>query len=93
MQLEMIVEKKEGGYDLLNQISLFAKAFLKTFPQWSKSPIVSSVLFPLLSGLPAIFQVFLGLATSVPHLGHLAIRLPIPKLQMNYHKTFSISSY
>ena len=87
------VQKKVGDSDFLNQIFFFAKTFLKDFPQWSKSPIVSSVLFPFLSGLPAIFQVFLGVATSVPHLGHLAIRLPLHKLQMNYHKTFSISSF
>jgi hypothetical protein len=29
---------------------------------------------PCLSGLPAIFQVFFGLATSVAHFGHLAIQ-------------------
>lgn len=39
----------------------------------SKSSMVSSVLFPVLSGRPAIFQDFLGLATSTPHLGHLAM--------------------
>ena len=83
--------KKIGGSDSSNQIFLFAKTALKVFPQWSKSPIVSSVLLPLLSGLPAIFQDFLGVATSVPHLGHLAIRLPIHKLQM-IDKTFSISN-
>ena len=70
-------DKKIGGSDCFNQIFLFAKTALKVFPQWSKSPIVSSVLFPLLSGLPAIFQVFLGVATSIPHLGHLAIKLPV----------------
>ena len=75
-----------------NQIFLFAKTALKVFPQWSKSPIVSSVLLPLLSGLPAIFQVFLGVATSAPHLGHLAIILPIYKITDDDHKTFSISN-
>jgi hypothetical protein len=29
--------------------------------------------FPALSGRPAIFHVFFGFATSVPHFGHLAI--------------------
>jgi len=33
---------------------------------------VSWVLFPFLSGRPAIFQVFFGVDTSIPHLGHLA---------------------
>ena len=36
---------------------------------------MSSVLLPLLSFLPAIFQVFSGLLISFLHLGHLAIRL------------------
>jgi hypothetical protein len=42
----------------------------------SKSPIDSSTFFPVLSGRPAIFQVFLGLATSVLHFGHLAMHFP-----------------
>jgi len=46
---------------------------LKLLPQHSKSPIVSSVLLPLLSFLPTIFQVFLGLPTSFLHFGHLAM--------------------
>ena len=71
-----VQKKKIGGSDFLNQIFLFAKTALKDFPQWSNNPIVSSVLFPLLSGLPAIFQDFLGVATSIPHIGHLAIKLP-----------------
>jgi hypothetical protein len=29
--------------------------------------------FPALSGRPAIFQVFFGLATSVEHFGHFAM--------------------
>ena len=45
---------------------------LKVLPQHSHRPMVSSVLFPALSGLPAIFQVFFGV-TSFPHLGHFAI--------------------
>jgi hypothetical protein len=49
---------------------------LKVFPQCSNSPIVSSVRLPLLSGLPAIFQVFLGVLTSFLHTGHLAIKVP-----------------
>jgi hypothetical protein len=35
---------------------------------------------PLLSGLPAIFQVFLGVLTSFPHEGHLAIMIPFQPL-------------
>ena len=80
MYEQLEVQKKVGGSDFLNQIFFFAKTALKVFPQWSKSPIVSSVFFPLLSGLPAIFQVFLGLATSIPHFGHLAIELPVYKV-------------
>ena len=61
-----------------NQIFRLLSTVLKVLPQHSHSPIVSSVLFPVLSGLPAIFQVFLG-ATSFPHLGHFAIFIS-PKL-------------
>ena len=50
------VQKTVGCSDFSNQIFLFAKTALKDFPQWSKSPIVSSVLFPLLPGLPAIMH-------------------------------------
>jgi len=57
---------------LVDQIFLLPNADLKDFPQCSKSPIVISVLLPFLSGLPAIFQDFLGVLTSIPHLGHLA---------------------
>lgn len=39
----------------------------------SKRPISSCMRLPSLSGLPAIFQDFFGLATSVPHFGHFAI--------------------
>jgi hypothetical protein len=42
----------------------------------SKSPIVNWVLFPALSGRPAIFQLFLGVATSAPQFLHLAIPFP-----------------
>jgi hypothetical protein len=49
----------------------------------SKSPIVSSTLFPALSGRPAIFQLFLALATSPPHFGHLAMHLP--PTMINHH--------
>jgi len=49
----------------------------------SKSPIDSSTFFPDLSGRPAIFQLFLGLATSVLHFGHLAMHLP--PIMINYH--------
>jgi hypothetical protein len=63
---------------------------LKVFPQCSNSPIVSSVLLPLLSGLPAIFQVFFGVLTSFPHEGHLAIMIPFQAFTWDEHKTFSI---
>jgi hypothetical protein len=49
----------------------------------SKSPIVSSILFPALSGRPAIFQLFLGLATSPPQFLHLAMHLP--PTMINHH--------
>jgi len=44
------------------QIFLFSNAVLKVLPQveQSKSPIVISVRFPVLSGRPAIFHVFRG---------------------------------
>lgn len=60
----------------LSQIFLLLRTALKV-PQQSKSPMVSSVLFPLLSGLPAIFQLFLGVVTSFPHSGHLGIKFPL----------------
>ena len=70
------IEKKIELVFYWNQIFLLFKTDLKDFPQHSKSPIVSSVLLPLLSFLPAIFQVFLGVLTSLLHLGHLAIKFP-----------------
>src|SRR4030042_534897 len=36
--------------------------------------MVSCIRFPLLSGLPAIFQIFFGFLTAFPHLGHLAAK-------------------
>jgi len=69
-------EKKECFLDFsANQIFCLLITVLKVCPQHSLSAIVSSILFPALSGLPAIFQVFLG-ATSFPHLGHFAINSP-----------------
>ena len=63
-----------GGFCLsLVYIFLLFRTDLKDFPQHWKSPIVSSVLLPLLSFLPAIFQVFFGVLISFLHLGHLAI--------------------
>ena len=53
---------------------------------------MSSVLLQLLSGLPAIFQDFLGVETSFPHTGHLAIRFPFQALRRDENKTFSIRS-
>jgi hypothetical protein len=47
---------------------------------------------PLLSGLPAIFHVFLGVLTSFPHKGHLAIYHPFPTFTWDEHKTFSIAT-
>jgi len=55
----------------------------------SKSPIVNSVLFPVLSGRPAIFQLFLGLATSAPQFLHLAIHLPPSNI--NIHDLFMLN--
>lgn len=57
------------------QIFCLFKTTLKDLPQLgqSKSPIVSCVLFPVLSGRPAIFQLFLGLSTSAPQFLHLTI--------------------
>jgi hypothetical protein len=67
--------KKEFFNFLANQIFCLLSVVLKVLPQHSHKPIVSSVLFPALSGLPAIFQDFLG-ATSLPHVGHFAINSP-----------------
>lgn len=63
---------------------------LNFFPQHSYNPIVSSVLLPLLSGLPAIFQVFLGVLTSPLHFGHLAIIITLKTLHRDEDKTFFI---
>lgn len=60
-----------------NQIFFLSSTDLKDFPQHSKSPIVSSVLLPFLSFLPAIFHVFFGLLTSFLHLGHLAMNFTL----------------
>jgi succinate dehydrogenase hydrophobic anchor subunit len=51
---------------------------------------VSSVRLPLLSFLPAIFQVFLGVLTSLLHFGHLAMEFPSEQLQYDEDKKFSI---
>jgi hypothetical protein len=64
---------------LANQIFCLLIVVLKDLPQHSHKPIVSSILFPALSGLPAIFQVFLE-ATSLPHVGHFAKSSPPCKL-------------
>jgi len=63
---------------------------LKGFPQHSNNPIVSSVLFPLLSFLPAIFQVFFGLLTSFLHLGHFAISFTVQIVRLIKDKTLSV---
>lgn len=83
------VEKGNGGFfSYCDYIFLLFRTDLKDFPQHSNSPIVSSVLLPLLSFLPAIFQVFLGLLTSFLHLGHLAITLPLRRLHVMKLKDF-----
>jgi hypothetical protein len=41
----------------------------------SHKPISSCIRFPALSGLPAIFQDFLGVETSVAHFGHFPISI------------------
>ena len=63
--------------DLPNQIFCLFRTTLKDLLQLgqSNSPIVNSVLFPALSGRPAIFQLFRGLATSAPQFLHFTIHL------------------
>jgi len=39
--------------------------------------MVSCVRLPFLSGFPAIFQVFFGVLTSFPHVGHFAMIIPL----------------
>lgn len=51
---------------------------------------MSSVLLPLLSGFPAIFQVFFAVATSFPHTGHLAMIIPCQSLHTIYIKHFPL---
>jgi len=54
--------------------------------------MVSCVLFPFLSGLPAIFQVFLAVLTSFPQVGHFAIIIPMVQCyHMNQHKTLAVN--
>lgn len=81
--------KKEDVCFFRNQICLFPKTDLKVLPQCSNNPIVSSFLLPLLFGLPVNFQVFLGVLTSIPHLGHLAKKSPSYNIGYDRHKTFS----
>ena len=82
-----------------HQIFCFFKTSLKDLLQLgqSKSPMVSSVLFPALSGRPAIFQLFLGLATSAPQFLHLAIPTPLHKIHNLFfnkmNKRFAIHNY
>lgn len=52
--------------------------------------MVSSVLLPFLSFLPAIFHVFLGVLISFLHLGHLAITFPFHSVTLDQVKTLSI---
>jgi hypothetical protein len=52
--------------------------------------MVSSVLLPFLSFLPAIFHVFLGVLISFLHLGHLAITFPFHSVTLGQVKTLSI---
>jgi hypothetical protein len=53
-------KEKEGLIFLEGYIFFLSNIALKVLPQHSQSPIVNSVLFPALSGLPASFHVFLG---------------------------------
>ena len=54
--------------------------------------MVSCVLFPCLSGLPAIFQVFFAVLTSFPHVGHFAMIIPVVQCyHMNQHKTLAVN--
>ena len=54
--------------------------------------MVSCVLFPFLSGLPAIFQVFFAVFTSFPQVGHFAIIIPMVQCyHMNQHKTLAVN--
>ena len=53
--------------------------------------MVSCVLFPFLSGLPAIFQVFVAFLTSFPQVGHFAMINPYGACyHSDVHKTLSI---
>ncbi len=89
--MDLNVEKGNGGFSFYcDYIFLLFRTDLKDFPQHSNRPIVSSVLLPLLSFLPAIFQVFLGLLTSFLHLGHLAITFPSRRLHVMKLKRLSI---
>src|SRR3990170_5432245 len=73
-------------------IFLLFRTDLKDFPQHSKRPIVSSVLFPLLSFFPAIFQVFFGLLTSFLQLGHLAIAFTFQTVHLIRIKHFPLKT-
>jgi hypothetical protein len=52
--------------------------------------MVSSVRLPLLSFLPAIFHVLVGVLISFLHLGHLAITFPFHNVTWDQVKTLSI---
>jgi hypothetical protein len=53
--------------------------------------MVSSVRLPLLSFLPAIFHVLVGVLISFLHLGHLAITFPFHNVTWDQVKTLSIN--
>lgn len=54
--------------------------------------MVSWVLFPFLSGFPAIFHVFFAFLTSFPQLGHFAMDIPLgQRYHMYVFKTLSIA--
>jgi hypothetical protein len=56
-----ILEKEKEEEDSLGCYIFFLSIVaLKLLPQHSQRAMVSSVLFPTLSGFPAIFQVFFG---------------------------------
>jgi hypothetical protein len=71
----IVLDDTQISVSLRHQIFCLFKTTLKDLLQLgqSKSPIVNCVFFPALSGRPAIFQLFLGLATSAPQFLHLTI--------------------
>ena len=53
---------------------------------------MSCVRLPFLSGLPAIFQVFVAFLTSFPQVGHFAMVIPdLECYHMDQHKTLAVN--